>query len=121
MLGEQPGCPRCRSWPHGPTHLLHLLLVAIGADALEGLLSVVGVPALLLIGLLGLGVGRQDLGGLHSPTLPPPPLSLNNPCQRAGRGVKRSHPGQGLRSQDLGWRQEGGQPCVAPHPRDSVA
>lgn len=33
----------------GPTHLLHLLLGAIGANALEGLLSVIGITALLLI------------------------------------------------------------------------
>lgn len=33
----------------GPTHLLHLLLGAVGANAFEGLLGIISVPALLLI------------------------------------------------------------------------
>lgn len=72
-----PPCPvpALGDTPHGlsnPTHLLHLLLVAIGANALKGLLSVVGIPALLLVCLLGLGVWRSMTGGPPRVRLPDP-------------------------------------------------
>lgn len=60
--------PPCPSPMRSPslsdcTYLLHLLLLTVGANALKGLFSVICIPALLLIRLLGLGgVEGRDLG-----------------------------------------------------------
>lgn len=60
--------PPCPSPMRSPslsdcTHLLHLFLLTVGANALKGLFSVIRIPALLLIRLLGLGgVEGCDLG-----------------------------------------------------------
>lgn len=58
------------------THLLHLLLLTVGANALKGLFSVVCIPALLLIRLLGLGgVEACDLGAPGQGSWARPPFS----------------------------------------------
>lgn len=56
--------------PWYPTYLFYLLLVAVGTHALKGLFSVICIPALLVIGLLGLKVQRGVLGCM--PYLGPP-------------------------------------------------
>lgn len=107
FLGVSVACPLSlpallQPWvtPHGlsgPTHLLHLLLVAIGANALKGLLGVIGVPALLLICLLGLRVWRSMTGwggGLRGvPRVRLPEPSLPSPCR--GLWVEWGPPNQG--------------------------
>lgn len=53
------------------THLLHLLLLTVGANALKGLFSIICIPALLLIRLLGLG-GGEGGGGVEGRDLGAP-------------------------------------------------
>lgn len=67
--------------PWYPTYLFYLLLVAVGTHTLKGLFSVICIPALLVIGLLGLKVRKGVLGAarptwgprvrLPMPRLPP--------------------------------------------------
>ena len=104
-----PPSPPCPSpvTPHGlrgSTHLLHLLLLTIGANALEGLLGVVCISALLLICLLGLGgVEGRDLGAPRSEA---PEPNLPSPCWGLWMGWGPPHQGQGFGDPEWRWRRE---------------
>lgn len=98
----------------GPTYLLHLLLLAIGTDALEGLLGVVCVPTLLLICLLGLGVWK---GVIWGPRVRLPEPSLPSPCWGCGW---RRHLFTRDRDLEVGNGEGEGSPVPSPLPPGDV-
>lgn len=113
-----PPSPPCPSpvTPHGlrgSTHLLHLLLLTIGANALEGLLGVVCISALLLICLLGLGVGvwRGVTWGPQVRLLSPTSLLPVGGCGWVG--------GLLTRDKDLGIQNGDGEGSLVPRPLPS--